>query len=313
MFDRYPVFEIWFARLQLIGFMLGMGVNLTLADFVQVLGQPRSLLIGLVAQVAAVPCVAVAVNWMFGLEPAIALGLILVAAMPGGALSKVFVYLGRGNAPLTITLSAFATLGAVVTVPATLRLLAADYVPADFVMPVDDILVDVVVFLLTPVAAGMLVRRYWPGQGPRVRSWAVRFGFVFLSCIIVGSLGSGRIQPGEHGLMVPMAIIIFCLAGQQLSMAPFYILRLPRADRLAVGIEVTMRNINLALLLNATLFHERPELSGGVLFATLFYAAVALVAGIPLALNHRRLARREGRAGARSDSSQTSAIMDLTL
>jgi bile acid:Na+ symporter, BASS family len=298
MFDRYPDYEIWFARLQLVCFMLGMGVNLTIADFAQVLGRPRSLLIGLIGQIAAVPCIAIAINWLFGLEPAIALGLILVAAMPGGALAKVFVYLGRGNAPLTITLCALATLGAVLTVPATLRLLAASYVPEDFVMPVDDILADVVVFLLTPVAVGMAVRSHWPGQGPFVRTWAVRFGFVFLSCIIVGSIGSGRIQPAEHGLLVPIAIIVFCIAGQQLSMAPFYILRLPRADRLAVGIEVTMRNINLAILLNATLFHERPELSGGVLFSTLFYAAVALVAGIPLALNHRRMAKRERAAHA---------------
>src|SRR4026207_184998 len=104
MFDSYPDYEIWFARLQLIFFMLGMGVHLTGADFTRVLAQPRSLLIGLAGQVLLTPLLAVAVNHWFELDAAIALGLIMVAAMPGGSLSKVFVYLGRGNAPLTITL-----------------------------------------------------------------------------------------------------------------------------------------------------------------------------------------------------------------
>jgi BASS family bile acid:Na+ symporter len=76
-------------------------------------------------------------------------------------------------------------------------------------------------------------------------------------------------------------------------MIPFYVLRLPRPDRMAVGVEVTMRNINLALLLSASLFKNDAELSGGVLYVVLFYAATALCAGLPLALNHRRLARRE--------------------
>ncbi len=293
MFNSYPLYEIWFARLQLIFFMLGMGVNLEFVDFVKVLGRPRSVVLGLIAQIVVIPLIAVAVNWLFGLEPAIALGLILVAAMPGGTLSKVFVYLGRGNAPLTITLTALATVATLVTVPATLRLLASEHVPADFAMPLGDIITDVVVFLLGPVAIGMVIGRCWPAQRRRITVWAVRLGFVFVGAIIVGSIASGRIRPGEYGLRVPIAIVLFCIVGQQLSMAPFYLLRLARADRLAVGIEVTMRNINLALLLNATMFHSRPELSGGVLFAILFYAAVALGAGVPLALNHRRLARRE--------------------
>ena len=82
------------------------------------------------------------------------------------------------------------------------------------------------------------------------------------------------------------------------------VLPLPRGDRLAVGIEVTMRNMNLALLLNVSLFGGQPELSGGVLFVVLFYAAVAMVAGLPLALNHRRLWRRERHAIEQTGLSQ---------
>jgi predicted Na+-dependent transporter len=64
---------------------------------------------------------------------------------------------------------------------------------------------------------------------------------------------------------------------------------------MAAGIEVTMRNMNLALLLTSRLFPEKHPLASGVLFVVLFYAATAMVAGVPLVLNHRWLARREAR------------------
>src|SRR5262245_54689550 len=305
MFDFYPQFEEWFARGQLICFMLGLGVNLAAADFVRIARQPRSFCFGFVGQVFMIPLAAVAVNHLFGLAAPIALGLILVSAMPGGALSKVFVYVGRGNAALTITLTAVTTVATLVTVPATLRLLAADYVPDDFVMPMGRIIADVGCFLLAPAALGMLLVQIVPSSRAAVARWSLRLGFVIVAVIIVGALGSGRISPGEHGLRVPLAIILFCVLGQQLNMLPFYVLPMPRADRLAVGIEVTMRNMNLALLLNASLFDPKSELHDGVLFVVLFYAAVALGAGLPLALNHRRLSRKDlapSRPAAKSEA-----------
>jgi predicted Na+-dependent transporter len=169
-------------------------------------------------------------------------------------------------------------------------------VPADFEMPVAEVVFDVVVFLLAPLVVGMLLGRQLPAQRRLIGKVAVRIGFVVVVGMIVGALGSGRIRPGEYGLMVPLAIILFCLIGQQLNMTPFYIGRLHRSDRLAAGIEVTMRNMNLALLLNTSLFGDNVEIYGGVLFVVLFYAATAMVCGFPLAMNHRRLWRREDNA-----------------
>ncbi len=281
--------------------MLAMGTTLALRDFVAVARRPWSFLSCIIVQLGVLPWLAVAIDLAMRLPEGIAVGLVLIAAMPGGAMSKLFSYLGRGNAALSIALTAFTTLASVVTVPVLLQLLVAHYIRPDFAMPVGDILAfDLGLCLLLPVLAGMLVGRLWPRQRGAIARWCVRVGLAGVALMIAGSLASGRIAPASYGWGAPLAIIAFCVAGQQLTMLPFYVMRWPRADRMAVGIEVTMRNINLALLLKARLFPEADALGNGVLFAVLFYAAAAMGAGLPLALNHRRLARRAATLASRA-------------
>jgi BASS family bile acid:Na+ symporter len=90
MFDWYPRAEYSLSQVQLVLFMLGMGATLTAADFAAIARRPRFLLVGAACQFLLTPLVAVLVNHAFAVPPGIAVGTILVAAMPGGTLSKVF-------------------------------------------------------------------------------------------------------------------------------------------------------------------------------------------------------------------------------
>jgi BASS family bile acid:Na+ symporter len=293
MFSWYPEYEYLLARTQLVLLTLGMGMTLSLCDFVEIVRRPRSFVSGLVGQLLVVPLVAVLINTIGDFEPGIAIGLILVAAMPGGAMSKFFAFLGRGNMALSISLTGVTTLLTLLTVPLMLQLLAARYIPDNFVMPVADIMIDVALCLFLPLLAGLVIARLWPPQHRLLSKICVRIGLIVVIIMVVSSLGSGRIHPGQYGLRVPIAIILFALIGQQLNMLPFYLLHWPRRDRMAVGIEITMRNMNLALLIKANLFHATGDLGDAVLFVILFYAGAAMGIGLPLAFNHRRLARRE--------------------
>lgn len=300
MFDFYPAYEEHFAQVQLVLFMLGMGVTLRLGDFEKVVRRPRSLVLALLIQIVVSPLIAAGVSHAFGLGGGIAVGLILTAAMPGGALAKALVVLGRGSGPLAISLTVASTLAAVATVPLTLQLCAGSYVPADFEMPTARIVRDVACFVLAPVVFGMVLGAAKPEQRFAIRRWSLRIGFLVVIAMIVCALGSQRIKPGERGLLVPVAIIVFALVCQQVVMLPFRILKWPRADTVTAGMEITMRNMNLALLLKAGLFPDRgpPELAAlgsEVMFVVLFYAGSAFFLGLPLALNFLRMARRDDR------------------
>lgn len=300
MFDFYPVYEEHFAQVQLTLFMLGMGATLTLHDFARVLLRPRSLTVALIAQTILSPVIAVAVCHAFGLSGGIALGLILTATMPGGATAKAFVVLARGSGPLAISLTIVSTLAAIVTVPLTLQLFAREYTPPDFEMPIALIVRDVACFVLAPLALGMTIGSLNPLHRKVISRWLIRMGFLVVITMIVCALGSQRIRPGERGLLVPVAIIVFALVCMQVSMLPFRVLGWPSADTVTAGMEVTMRNMNLALLLKASLFPDRgpaelADLGMEVMFVVLFYAGVAFCAGLPLALNFLRKARRDDR------------------
>ncbi len=298
MFDFYPAYEEHFAQMQLILFMVGMGATLSVGDFAKVLRRPRSLVVALIGQIVISPLIALAVSHLFGLTGGIALGLILTAAMPGGATAKAFVFLGRGSAPLAISMTVVSTLAAIVTVPLTLQLAARDYVPANFAMPIARIVRDVACFVLAPLAAGMCLSALMPVRRMALSRWSIRVGFLVVLAMIICALGSQRIRPGARGLAVPVAIVLFGLFCQWSNMAPFRILGWPRADKVSAGIEITLRNMNLALLLKASLFPERgptdlAAIGAEVMFVILFYAGAAFFLGLPLALRYRRIAGRE--------------------
>src|SRR2546421_1449516 len=252
MFDHYDEFEYLLARIQLVLFMLGMGATLSPRDFVQVALRPRLLAVGAAGQFLVAPLFAVLLNRALDLPPGIAVGLILVSAMPGGQTSKLFTYLARGNVALSITLTAGGTLASLVTVPLLLEMLAGEFLRgSNFEMPAALVMRDVTLYLLLPLVAGMAVSRRYPERHLQFSKACIRVGLVFVAVMVVASMVSGRIQPAAYGWQAPVAILLFCVGTMQLSMLPFRILRWPTPDCVAVGLEVTMRNINLALLLKA--------------------------------------------------------------
>src|SRR5262245_9282350 len=110
--------------MQLASVMAAMGAKLRAADFAAVFARPISLSWGLLCQFAVAPLLAVAAVRLGVPDDRMALGLIVVAAMPGGPMSTLFTHLGRGNAALAVSLTAVTTLLSVVVLPVTLPLLA---------------------------------------------------------------------------------------------------------------------------------------------------------------------------------------------
>lgn len=302
MFDRlgeaYLSIEQPLAQAQLVLFMLGMGATLTLKDFAIVFRQPKALTYGLIWVLLITPFLAVGVAKIAGVPAGVAFGLLLVGTLSGGTLSNFFTYLARANVALSIALSGCGAFLCMVTVPFFLELLAGDFVPANFEMPVWGIIRDILIFMMLPLAVGMLIARYLHRYRMAVSKGAIWLGVFLIAVMVVGSFISDRIELDRYGWGVPLTILFYVLLAQQFSMLPIRILGWPTRDFAAIGIEVTIRNVYLAIMLVILLFpsgvsEAQDALGDDALFTVLFYGATSLCANVPLSLRLRRVHRRE--------------------
>jgi BASS family bile acid:Na+ symporter len=283
----HGIVETYFIPTQLVLAMFGMGATLSAGDFVAVVRDVKGLVLGLVLQLVLVPLLALGFISAFHLEKGWAVGLLLVAVVPGGAFSNLLTYLGKGNTALSVALTTASNVTCVATIPLLLNLLVGEHVPPEFSLPTAHIVTDIVAYLLVPLAMGMVLLRVAPLVAPPCSRWAIRGSVVLLAFVVVSSLGSGRIDVVGHGLQPPLLIVLF---GNLIWVVTAQLCRLLARfddDNVAVTIEVSTRNVGLALLLVHFFFPGDPA-QVHVLYTCLFYGGMSLVLGIPIALLARR-------------------------
>lgn len=294
MGELYVRYEYWFAAVQLILAMFGMGATLTVDDFKDVLREPKAVATGTGLQLLLVPLIAFVFISVTGVPAGVAAGIALIAAIPGGTTSNIFTYLARGNVPLSISVTALTTFACLLTTPLILGLLITEYLPANFAMPTEQIISGIAFTLLLPLILGMVLLRFLPAHAPWVSRWSIRASLFVILLIVIGSISAGRLDLAAFGwnnvAMVLLFILILAVAGW---LAP-RLLGFSLSDSTAIEMELVVRNINLGVLLKASIF---PIVAGGanqvgdlVLLTILLYGAAQLLAAAVLSPLRRRSA-----------------------
>ncbi len=295
MGEFYLANEYWFAVFQLVTAMLGMGATLTPRDFREVLlVEPKAVSSGTAIQLILVPLVALAFISAFGIAGGVAVGIALIAAIPGGTTSNIFTFFARGNVPLSITITALTTLACLFTTPLILELLITQYMPDDFMMPRAQIMTEIALTLLLPLAIGMAVLQLFPKGAAAFSKWMVRASLFGILMILIGALSSGRLDlvafGGENIALVAGLIVTLVV----ISWAACRALSLSRRDTSAINMEVVVRNVNLGFMLKASLFPAvvgQPDPIGDmVLFTLLLYGLLQMLIAVVLIVRGRRIA-----------------------
>lgn len=290
--------EYWFSVFQLVTAMIGMGATLTPKDFRELLLEPKAVASGTVIQLIIVPLIAFAFISAFGLAGGIAVGLALIAAVPGGSTSNVFTHFAKGNIALSVAITAITTLACLFTTPLILELLINRYMPTDFVMPRLQIMKEIALTLLLPLSIGMLFLHYIPSKAEAFSKWSVRISMFGLLMIIVGAASSGRLDLKAFGFDNVALIVIFILSLAIISwIISWAILKLPHTDATAVDMEVVVRNINLGLMLKALLFPavlgQADSIGDMVLLSLLLYGGLQTFVAMALIGIRRHKAKKD--------------------
>jgi len=289
----YLEYEYWFAAFQLVFAMLGMGATLTVRDFHDVVREPRSVALGTLIQLLLVPLIAFLFIHALGLAAGVAVGVALIAAIPGGTTSNIFTYMARGNVPLSISITGLTTLACLVTTPLILTLLITDYLPASFSMPTQQIMNDIALTLLLPLVLGMALLRLLPRWATHVSTWSIRASLLGVVLIVVGSSSAGRLDIEAFGNENLLLVTLFALLLSACSWLASYLLKLNTADSTAVEMEVIVRNVNLGVLIKASIFPAvagvADSLGDMVLFTVLLYGGLQmLLAAVVIVIGRRK-------------------------
>jgi BASS family bile acid:Na+ symporter len=237
---------------------------------------PRAVLAGLFVQVIILPLACFAIARGFGLAPELAVGLMLLAASPGGATANLYSHLARGDVALNITLTAVNSVVALFTMPIVVGLSMAAFMGADHGVPMQfSKILQVFVVVLGPVAIGMLVRARRPEVARRMDKPVRIMSAVVLVVIILGTLLRERANVGSFFAQVGLPCLVFNLASMGIGFFLPRALRLDRGQSIAIAMEVGIHNSTLAIaiasaptLLNSPVMAIPAAVYSLIMFAT---------------------------------------------
>lgn len=264
--------------------MFGVALDMRLADFRFALRSPKPVLIGLAGQFLLLPAVTYVLTLVLDPAPSIALGMILVAACPGGNISNFLTHFARGNTALSVGMTAISTVAAIVMTPFNLAFWGSLHPTASAVLkqvaldPVE-MVVAVLLLLGVPLAAGMAIARYLPGLAARLRKPMQVFSLGFFTLFVIGALAANW----TYFLHYVGYVAFFVFLQNGFALLVGYLAAtvggLPERDRRAVAIEVGIQNSGLGLVLIFNFFNGL----GGMAVITAWWGIWHIISGLSLA------------------------------
>jgi bile acid:Na+ symporter, BASS family len=263
--------------------MVGIGLTLTRADFRREAGQPRGVVVGSLGQLVAMPIVGFAIAALLGLDPAIAVGLVIAATLPGGTTSNLVCFLGRANVALSIVLTVVASLVTIVTLPVVVDLAVATFdggTEDPVSLPVVRTVVQLVAIVLVPVVLGMLVRARRPDRAASLERAVSAFGAVVLVVLIVAiAAGVGSEIPTLLRQAGP-AVVLLNAAGITLGWLSGRAAGLSARDRLTLAVELGVKNATLGILIATLLSDDATYTVPSAVYGLLMYVTAALLVAV---------------------------------
>lgn len=233
--------------------MFGLGLTLTPRDFTDIARHPRAVIIALVCQLVLLPAVCFGLVLTFNLPPVLAVGMMLLAASPGGTTANLFSHLFRGDVALNISLTAVNSVIAVATLPLIVNLSLGYFLPGGDQLGIQfGKFVEVFAIVLLPVIAGMLVRAWRPAVAKAADRPVRIASLVILVLVVLGAIIANRVLLAENFGGLAGITVSFCVISLAVGYAVPRLLRVSRPQSIASSFEIGVHNATLAIVIAQT-------------------------------------------------------------
>ena len=265
--------------------MFGVAIDMRLSDFRTIISLPRSMLVGMTGQFLLLPAVTYLLVRLMAPHPSIALGMMLVAACPGGNISNFITHFAKGNTALSVAMSATSTMAAVVMTPINFAFWASQYEPTAAILkevalsPLD-LMGTVFLLLGLPMTVGLLISHHFPQWAERAKKPLRYFSMAFFGIFITGALLANLDNFMNYIGLVLLAVFLHNALAISIGYTGARLLKLPEADRRAVAIETGIQNSGLGLLLIFDFFSGL----GGMALIAAWWGIWHIISGMTLAI-----------------------------
>lgn len=276
-----------FFPLVVVTAMLALGMTLTVADFRRAAALKRPLLVALLCQALVLPALCLLIAEAFSLPAKLAIGLMLISAVPGGLLANVFSHLVNGDLALNLTLTAINAVLSIASLPAILAFSIHWFTGEGRSIPLQlDKFVAVVGLVLIPTAIGVAIRERFPGLARRLKRPVRVAAGAFLVAVSVAAIVGGRTTVSNNLGALSGAVVTFCTVSLTVGyLVPRWMKLAPR-QAIAISLEIGMHNAMVA-----TAIALSPQLLDSAEIGTVpaLYGVIAPVIALLLVATVRRV------------------------
>lgn len=267
--------------------MFGMGMSLTAQDFRNIFLYPKAVVAGLISQMLILPAFAIGLAELSGLSPEMKVGIVLIAACPGGAVSNLLSYLLKGNVALSVSMTSINSFLTIFSIPFIVNVALDVFMGTSksLEMPVWDTVLQILLITVIPCVLGILVRRFSPSFADRSESplkvaMPIMLAVAMLAAIFLEKKAGAPITTAEYVAVLPWALALNVVA-----MVFGYLiagfLHLGRPNQLTIGLEVGLQNSGLAIAVaTSTFLLDDPRLAVPASTYALFSFFTAVIFGL---------------------------------
>lgn len=275
------------ATVLFVSFVLGaitfaIGLGLTVDDFKKLRAMPRAFAVGLFGQLIVLPALAFLIAIALDLAPPLALGLVLIAAAPGGAHSNLYAKLGGGNMPLSIGLTATSNALGVITMPIVIFLGTLAFSGEAKLVRVSPLetMAQLLIVLAIPLALGMTIRHRSERWAKRLSPILMTISVILLVFLIVMSVRSNADRVMEFAALTGGPVLALNLSAMAVAFILSVMARLGRPEMITIVLEVGIQNATLAVGLAMTLSEDPAVLLPPIVYSLAVYFTGALFLGL---------------------------------
>jgi BASS family bile acid:Na+ symporter len=258
--------------------MLGLGLSLTKEDFTRVFRYPRAILIGLGCQMLILPFICYGLIKGFGLEAQLAVGMMILAASPGGPTANLFSHLSKGDVALNVTLTAFNSIISLFTMPfivnTSIDMFMTDdslYVPMQFRK-----IVEVFAIVLIPVIAGMILRSRNQAFAKKMEKPVKIASAILLVLVILAAILKDKDKVGDYFQQVGLVALTFNLASLIIGYFLPRLLKVPSRQATAIGMEIGIHNGTMAIFIALTVLENNTMSISPAIYSLIMFITAAL-------------------------------------